>query len=361
MRILAIHNVGMADQAKESAVAIWRLWRPLEELKKHVDWTIDYQRTFIKDIEKYKDVSEFTDEEIDAAGANLGSYDIVFHSYHADAAADALMEAVKAKYGTKFVLDDDDNTFAIDPDNPFWVSMTDDHAFVMQRICRTAKYITTTTQNLKDHFEERTEVDAKITVIPNYMSEAYSDYMPDNGDKIVVGYFGGSSHYNDLHNTGFLPAMQRIMHEHKNVHFKCLGVPIDYYLPRKRFHQIEVAYGRQWADKLFPTLGYDIAVAPLVQTVFADGKSNIKWLESTRMGAAFISSHVGPYKDIPSFCGLTVENDEDEWYKALKTLIEDRERRLWFVQNAKTEVNKNWMLEDNWHKYKQLFEEIKND
>lgn len=358
MRILAIHNVGQADNSKESAVAIWRIWRPLEELKKHVDWTIDYQRTFIKDIEKYKGLEEFTKEEIEAAGKHLGTYDIVFHSYHADAAADALMEAVHHQYGTQFILDDDDNTFAIDPDNPFWGVMTDDHAFVMQRILRTARNITTTTDNLKEHFQRRSEVNADITVIPNYLSEAYKDYEPDNGDKIVIGYFGGSSHYNDMHDSGFLPALQRIMHENKSVYFKCIGVPIDYYLPRKRYLPTEVAYGRQWVTDLFPTLGFDIAVAPLIETIFAEGKSNIKWLESSRMGAAFIASNVGPYKTVPDDCALKVENNEDEWYKALKKLVEDEKLRKQLATNSKAELKKHWMLEDNWTKYKELFERV---
>ena len=360
MRILAIHNIGMKDNSKESAVAIWRIWRPLEELKKHVDWTIDYQRTFIKDIDKYKDMKEFTSEEVEAAGKHLGSYDIVFHSYHADAAADALCEAVTAKYGTKFILDDDDNTFAIDPDNPFWTQMTDDHAFIMQQICRYSKYITTTTDNLKDYFQARTKVDANITVIPNYMSESYKDYMPDNGDRIVIGYFGGSSHYNDLHDTGFLPALQKIMHEHRNVYFKCVGIPIDYYLPRKRILTSEVAYGRQWVTKLFPTLNFDIAVAPLVQTIFAEGKSNIKWLESSRMGAAFIRSNVGPYKPISDDQAIKVENNTTDWYNALKTLVEDKEKRLALVKASKQEIKANWMLEDNWSEYKDLFERVKS-
>jgi len=358
MRILAIHNIGLEDNSKESAVQIWRIWRPLEELKKHVDWTIDYQRSFIKDIDKYKNVEEFTDEEVEAAGKNLGSYDVVFHSYHADAAADALMEAVAARYGTKFILDDDDNTFAIDPDNPFWLTMTDDHAFTMQQICRYSKHIVTTTENLKDHFAKRSLVDADITVIPNYMSESYKDYTPDNGDKIVIGYFGGSSHYRDLHESGVLPAIQRIMHENKNVYFKCVSMPVDFYLPRKRTIVTDGAYGRQWVTDLFPTLNFDISIAPLLQTIFADGKSNIKWLESSRMGAAFVASNVGPYKEIPAGCASLVENTEDDWYKALKELVDNEQKRQALVKAAKADIKAHWMLEDNWQKYKQLFEEV---
>lgn len=360
MKILAVHNVGFEkDGGKESAVAIWRIWQPLEELKKHVDWQIDYQKTFIKDIEKYKDKSDFTTEEVEAAGKHLGSYDIVFHSYHADAAADALMSAVADKYGTKFVLDDDDNTFAIDPSNPFWVNMTHDHAFVMQQICRTAKYITTTTQNLKDHFTKRTQVDADITVLPNYITDRHKDYLPENGDKLVIGYFGGSAHYDDLHESGALQAIQKLMHEYKHVHFKCVGIPVDYYLPKKRMEIVDVAYGRKWADELFPTLNFDISIAPVLQTVFADGKSNIKWLESTRMGAAFVGSKVGPYKDLPKGTALTVENDSKAWYDALKSLIDDETKRRDMVKTAKAEVNTNWRMEDHWQAYRDLFKRLK--
>ena len=271
MRILAITNVGF-DEKKESAVQIWRIWRPLEELRKHVDWTIDYQRTFIKDIDKFKEFAEFTNEEVEAAGRHLGSYDIVFASYHADAGADALMTAVNARYGTKFILDDDDNTFAIDKENPFWANMTADHAHIMQIINRTSPYICTTTENLADVFRKRTECGATIYVIPNYIADSYQSPKPDNGDKLVIGYFGGSAHWIDFEETGILPALQRVMHDHKNVHFVSYGVPVTHYLPKARYNLKDVIYGRKFVTDLFPTMQFDIGIAPLRQTVFADGK-----------------------------------------------------------------------------------------
>lgn len=361
MKILAIHNVGFAEDGKESGVAIWRLWRPLEELKKHTNWQIDYQRTFIKDIDKYKDLSEFTTEEIEAAGKHLGSYDIVFSSYHADAAAHSLMGAVSKIYGTKFVLDDDDNTFAIEPENPFWSVMTHDHAFVMQRISRTSRYVCTTTQNLADVFKERTEVDAKIYVIPNYIPDTYQSPKPDNGDKIVIGYFGGSGHYIDFEETNIMPALERIMHEHKNVHFTSVGVPMTHYLPRARYHLRDVVYGRKFVTDLFPTMQFDIGLAPLRQTIFAEGKSNIKWQEYTRMGAAFIGSNVGPYKELKDATAIRVNNTEDEWYEALKSLVESKEKRQKLVKAAQKELQANWRLEDHWQAYKKMFEEIHKD
>lgn len=361
LKILAIHNIGFDPSDKESGVQIWRIWRPLEELKKHVDWQVDYQKTFIKDIEKYKDLSEFTEAEVEAAGKHLGSYDIVYCSYHADWAAHCLMMAVANRYGTKFILDDDDNTFAIEPENPFWVNMSHEKAFYMQRILRTSRYITTTTQNLADVFRARNEADAKIYVLPNYIPDTYQSPKPNNGDKLVIGYFGGSGHYIDFEQTGIVPALRRIMHEFKNVHFKSIGVPITEYLPRARYHLEDVIYGRKFVTEKFPTMQFDIGIAPLRQTIFADGKSNIKYQEYARMGAAFVASNVGPYKTTPKGAGLLVENTEDAWYAALKELVENKAKRQKLVETAQADVQANYRLEDHWQDYKKLFEEIAND
>jgi glycosyltransferase involved in cell wall biosynthesis len=360
LKILAIHNVGFDKSDKESGVHIWRIWRPLEELKKHVDWQIDYQKTFIKDIEKYKDLSEFTEAEVEAAGKHLGSYDIVFASYHADAAAHSLMGAVSKIYGTKFILDDDDNTFAIEEENPFWTTMSHDHAFIMQRVNRTSKYICTTTQNLADVFKARNEEDAKIYVIPNYIPDTYQSPKPDNGKDIVIGYFGGSGHWVDFEETGIVPALRRLMHDNKKVHFVSYGVPVTEYLPRGRYELKDVVYGRKFVTDLFPTMQFDIGVAPLRQTIFAEGKSNIKWQELTRMGAAFVGSNVGPYKSLKPGTGLLVENKEDAWYDALKSLVDDAEKRKTQVSKAQKELQ-NWRLEDHWQEYKKMFEEVAND
>lgn len=363
LKILAIHNVGFDEADKESGVHIWRIWRPLEELKKHVDWQIDYQKTFIKDIDEYKDLSEFAEAEVDAAGAHLGTYDIVFASCHVDFAAHCFMMAVSKRYGTKFIIDDDDNSFAIEPENPFWTRMTHEHVFYMQRIMRTSPYICTTNDNLAEVFKKRTECDAKIYTIPNYIPDTYKQTEPDNGDKIVIGYFGGSQHWIDLEATGVAEALQRVMHEHKNVHVKSIGVPIQTYLPRARYHLEDVKYGRKFVTELFPTMQFDIGLAPIRQSIFSDGKSNIKWQEYTRMGAAFVGSNTGPYKSLKPGTGLLVENTEEAWYKALKSVVEDAEKRRALVTAARKELAANWRLEDpkNWGKYKTMFEEIAND
>ena len=357
MKILAINSVGLTTPDKESMVDRWRIYHPLEELKKHVDWQIDYQKSIIPGIEKYKDKSEFTDEELEKAAKHLGSYDIIFTSYFASPTAFSLLHVVNERYGTKLIIDDDDDIFSIDPENPYWLKMGDNETFAMQRMIRLAPYISTTNQVLKDRYSERSEVNGRIFINPNYISDAYKQYDPKNEDKIVIGFFGGSAHYNDLHNTGVTQALARLMHKYKNVHFHTAGVPVNDYLPRKRYKVLEPSRGQDWYDKMFPSLNFDISIAPLEDTLFNQAKSNIKWQESTRMGASVVASNIGPFNDLTD-CATLVNNTEDDWYIALERLLDPLLRKKQ-VHNARIKLS-GMTLEKNWGQYKRMFEEVYN-
>lgn len=360
MKILAIHHIDGNRPKTESAIDIWRVWRPMEELKKHVDWQIDYQPTVIKDLEKYKTPKDFQKSGIEDAGRHLGQYDIIFSSYFTDPNSFALIHAVSKRYGTKFILDQDDDLFNVDRENPFWIAAGEQGASDLRQIARLSKYICTTTPILAKRLEDNSKVEAKVFTIPNYIADSYKHEPINNGDKIVIGYFGGASHYNDLHETGMLPALEKLMHKYKNVYFECVGQPVDHYLPTARVRYIDVAKGRKWIDELFPTLSFDIALGPLRQTLFSLSKSNIKWQESTRMGAAFIGSKVGPYGSLKEGTASLVDNTEESWFEALEKMVVDTIYRKKTLQNAQKELE-NWRLEDHWQEYQQMFEAVMRD
>lgn len=360
MKILGIHSI-WDDDEKMSAVDIWRVYAPLEELKKHVDWQIDYLPTFIEGVEKYKNTKEFTNEELEKAAEHLGQYDIVFSSYHPNPTAYVLMKVVKDKYGTEFVMDVDDDMFAVNPDNPFFQKVSHEGVFHMQRMIADNDWITTTTPRLAHEFRKRRDhKDDTVIVVPNYISDRYKPHSPNNMNKIVVGYFGGASHYLDLNETGVIPALERVMHENKRVEFQVVGQLSDKYTPKARTKHIDGKRGRKWYTELFPTLNFDISLAPIRDNQFNRCKSDIKWQESTRMGAAFIASDIGPYSELKhGERALLVNNTEEEWYKAIKRLVDDELYRKQLVMNSSVALADH-TLEKNWNKYKILFEKVRN-
>jgi hypothetical protein len=358
MKILAIHSVGWFDDVnKEAQKDLWRIYRPLKELEKHVDWQIDYQRTFIKDIDKYKDTKEFTDEELEKAAQHLGQYDIVFSSYIGDVTPFLLMQTVAKRYGTKLVLDFDDDVFSINPDNPFWNKMTDENAYFMQNMAKLTDNICVTTKVLADKFNDRREQPREsITVIPNMISDDYRGREFDNGDKIVVGYFGGSTHYRDLHESGAIQAVEKIMHKHKNVHFKLVNLPTAHYTPRGRTHYVDGIGGSGWVDKLHPTLDIDISLIPVIDNQFNAGKSNIKWQESTRGNMATICSNLEPYLSLPNTATVHVDNTQESWFEAIEHLLDEHKRTK--MLNCAQKHLSTYRLEDNWFMYQEMFKRV---
>lgn len=344
-----------------NTVLLWmagRVARPLEELAKHVDWQLDHQPTFIKGIEKYKNAKEFTEEEMEKAFDNICKYDIVFSSYHADPTAYSMLKVARDKHGVQFVMDVDDDMFSVNPDNPFWIKMTDEKCYWMQCMIRDNDWISTTTEDLAKVFRDRREHPGDtVFVNPNFLSKRHKA-NPFNNKDVVIGYFGGSSHYQDLHETGVAEALERLMNENKSVRFKAVGMPLDKYVPRGRYEFVDGKRGDGWMKELYPNLAMDIALAPLYDNIFNHGKSNIKWQEATRAGACVVASNIGPYRRLKPNVVSLVENNSDSWYKALKELVDSKERREARLAVAQEELEANWTLEKGWKQYKDMFERI---
>jgi hypothetical protein len=360
LRILAIHSANHPDQEKRSAVDAWRLGRPIAELRKHTDWHIDERQTVIPDLMKYANAKEFTPDELDRAFKDLTSYDVVISTYQSNPTIYTLLQVAQKRSNMQYILDCDDDMFAINPDNPVWLAVKDEHIYYMQRMIADCRWLNTTTEGLAKVFRTRRKGHHKdsVMVTPNYISDTYKEYDPDNGDKLMIGFFGGSSHYGDLHRTGCLEAIQRLMHNYKHIQFKSTGMVIDTYLPKARVIIGDAKKGDAWTDEIFPSLNLDIAIGPLEDNLFNAAKSNIKWQEATRAGAAFVASHVGPYKTLPKGTATTTGNSINAWYAALEPLVLDADKRRTQVQAARIALQKHYRLEDHWQAYKQLFETV---
>ena len=362
MKILAISSALNSDPEFQSQVDHWRIYRPIRELSKHVDWQIDHVPGVIPKYPENKDLPEFTEAEIEEGMENIKDYDVVFTSYHPDPTTFLLLQLARQKYGVQFVMDVDDDLFAIHPGNPYWLKNNHEQVYQMQRMIAHNPWIVTPSASLADRFRERRPEfkPESVFVIPNYIPEDYKHPGFDNGEKVVIGFMGGSSHYFDLHETGVLEAIQKLMHEHKNLHFRSIGMFTDTYLPKAR-NQFDLGVrGTPFITKTYPTMNFDIGIAPLVHDTFNAGKSNIKWQEYTRAHTATVASAFGPYADLKDgeTALLVKENTQDAWYSAIKRLLDDPELRARLVKNAQAELAKSWRLEDNWKFYKTLFETV---
>lgn len=363
MKILAITGLNPDKPNAVSPVGLWRIIRPLRELARHMpDWQVDEQETFIAGIEKYKSAEEFTNLELEQAAKTLGKYDIVYSTYFSNRTQYVLMKVVHDRYGTEFVLDMDDDYFNINPDNPVWLRLKQSEVEDVWRMVEDCAWMTTTCDRLAAtlrHHRPTKKADS-VGVTPNYITDAFVHPEFDNGDKVVVGYMGGTSHWADVHDSGFAKALAKITRAHKNVNVRAIAFPIDIPIAESRMSFVDPVSGLGYVTDVFPQFKCDIMVGPLLDNAFNLTKSNIKWQEATRAGAMFIASNIGPYHDtlVNGVNALLVPNTVRGWYDALEWAITQPEARKVVLQRAQESLAGYWRLEDHWPVYRDFFQHV---
>lgn len=358
MKILLAHSDKKLP-SRES-IDLWRIIRPFRELEKNVDWQIDRVSYLIPD-ELFDEESKVKTDELIKHMETLKDYDIIWTSYFPDAILFDVMGFMHLKYGTKFVLDIDDDLFNIPKHNNIWNSAGYQGVKDLQYMVTNSPYLVTSTEVLLDSYTNRRKHPTYL--LPNYIGDDFTHKPFDNGEKIVIGYSGSVTHKKDLFDTGFIDALQQIMHKYKNVHVGTVGVAIDAYLPKARYTHHNGKPGQAYIDEIFPNINCDIAVAPIVDDAFNRGRSNIKWLEATKIPAAFIGSNIPPYKGTVKNgkTGLLTDNSSEGWYEALETLILDKTLRKQLIKNAQKEVDTKWSIEKNWKVLKEIVQTIHDD
>lgn len=357
LKILITHS-DPSFKARES-IDLWRIIRPFAELAKHVDWQIDSQDYLIDhtliDVKNQVNTKKLVKEL-----ERIGTYDIVWTGYFPDAVLFDCMQFVQEKFGTKFVLDADDDFWNIPPSNPIWKQENMERNISEIQYCiANTPYLVTSCQNLHDHYASK-RPGLKTYTLPNFIG-GYKHKPFDNGDSVVISFFGGVSHKKDLENSGFLEALKLIMKKYSYVSAGSVGLELKLTGTLKKRYTFNPGIpGQQYVDNLWPAINADIAVAPLEYNVFNRRKTNIKWQETALIPAAFVGTDIPPYKGTvkDGVTGLLVRNSVEAWFNALESLVIDKKYRRQLAQNAKKEVEKNWSIENNWQVLKEIIEDI---
>lgn len=355
LRILLTHSDPKLP-ARES-IDLWRIIRPFAELEKHTDYQIDHQDYLINQ-DLFDKTNKVKAEDVAKEVQRLGEYDIVWTGYFPDAILFDTMIFVQEKFGTKFVLDVDDDFYNIPKTNPIWKQEdAEKNVSAIQYAIEQTPFLVTSCKNLYDWYSSKRE--NKTYILENYIG-GYKHRPFDNGKNVVISFFGGVSHKKDLENTGFTEALKQIMKKYPQVHAGSVGLELKLTGTLKKRYTFEPGIpGEQYVTKLWPSINADIAVAPLEDNIFNRRKTNIKWQETAMIPAAFVGSRIPPYfGTVNEKTGILVRSGVEFWYDALERLVLDEKLRKTLADNAKAEVEKNWSIETQWVKLKEIIEDI---
>ena len=151
--------------------------------------------------------------------------------------------------------------------------------------------------------------------------------LHSKSSRVRIVYGSGT----DTHNEDFIiasTAVIQILENFNNVDFVVYG----YLVLDERFNRFANRILRvpfvDAADYYRSLANYDIAIAPLTQTIFNDCKSNIKFIESALYKVPCVCSNLAEFRAIiqPGINGF-IANSDEEWYKALEALVLDSKLR----------------------------------
>lgn len=267
------------------------------------------------------------------------------------ALAEGLAESVR-RAGARLIYALDDNLLDLSPRRLPLVSPsepwpTEDHLWIVRFFLRHADGVLVTTQALR---ERLLEFNPNIAVIPQALDERLlvaGDAC--RGDplfrprKKIIGYMGTFTHDDDL--LMILPALRTVCQRHPHqIEIQIIGVVSQpdtlqalEDLPVRSVHpapeEAEYPLFMLWFTS---RVRWDIAISPLQDTPFNRGKSDIKFLDYSAIGAPGIYSAVPAYASTVrhGHTGWLAENDVDVWTEALETLLFDADLRAHLAQNA---------------------------
>ena len=173
-----------------------------------------------------------------------------------------------------------------------------------------------------------------------YSQIALKEVKKDD-NKITLAYLSGSITHNDDFKL-IMPSVVKVLKEYDNVYLQIVGL-LD--LPEEMSEVKDKVLTAPFMDwKELPKLirSIDINLAPLEDTIFNEAKSENKWTEAALVKIPTIASNVGAFKSQieDGKTGLLC-NNQKEWDKKLKQLIEDASLREELGNNAYEEVMNN--------------------
>lgn len=297
---------------------------------------------------------------------------VVFQALGTLASIEAMDFAVKENKA--IVVECDDFLNVVSPNNPGYVSWHPGN-LILHRATEQIKKADAMTVSTPQLAREYFPYQKNIYILPNFLSRQMWEDLPvtKKTDGIVrIGWAGGNAHVDDLRMIA--PVLEKIIKEFNGkVRFETMGMSKRelhgvfkmqefFDLCPKCGYQGEMQYmpGENLSDypQVLASYGWDIALAPIVDTSFNTSKSDLKLKEYSAVGFPMIASRVTPYIEAKANgCNVRLASTFKEWYNYIKELIVDAELRHKISKENKEWVKQYW-VDDNVKNYLDFYQEI---
>lgn len=251
---------------------------------------------------------------------------------------------------SKLVYELDDDPFAIEQHNPAFVAYG--NAVSQDSITHCIQVASLVTASTEPLAERMSKINPNVVVLRNRIDESMLEIERPKRDKLTIGWAGGASHTEDLKICAH--GLRKTLDHNPDVEAHFIGPDFTPLIRRPMRHT-------PWAEKTtdyYKLLDFDIGLAPLAPTVFAEAKSYIKALEYAALGIPVIASDVAPYRDfvIDGVTGWLVRRDH-EWAVRLREMVNDEAMRTEMGRKAK-DVARGYTIQKGWPEWEAAYKSI---
>lgn len=269
------------------------------------------------------------------------------------------------KLGKRVLYDLDDDIWQVAKDNPSQLvsnAMKDQYEGMIKEADAVITPSPVLAKKFKKYFKNK-----PVFICPNGIDpNLYQERPHDNEDTLKIGYMGAASHWKDLQLIGEVIAelnkkydflftiygltgepMEAAMYAYqKELQFNFQPEKNEYMKSALKFYD-QLKSTRYWhvpfmPPELHPNVlakcDLDIGIAPLEESEFNSGKSNIKFYEYASVGTLCVASDVKPYSEEVNY---RAKNTFKDWYNKLEKLIVDKELRAKVLNEQRQWVQKN--------------------
>ncbi len=247
--------------------------------------------------------------------------------------------------GKKVIIDFDDNFLHLNQGSTSRAVYTPEILADLKQLIGRADAVTVATEPLAQVYGE---LNPKIHIIPNCLPEKVFKLGRRATDKLIVGWQGGDSHYEDI--KSIRSALAAVVKD--NTELVLAGYDPGLFKnavfrPWVRFGPSLPHYG------LFDD--FAVGICPLTKSSFNDCKSDLKWLEYSSLGIPSVVSAAPPYRTVEHRRTGMVARNLADWERHLRELISDRALAREIGRAAQDYVQRERTIEVNIWRWQQVF------
>lgn len=239
---------------------------------------------------------------------------------------------LREMFGAKWVVDMDDNIYAVSKDNP---AQKDAKRLEknLETCFRLADGLTVSVPSLKELYSPYNK---NIFVQKNCINFNMWQKKPKKNHKgIRIGWEGAYGHKPDL--DMILPVIKRLQKDYKDIQFVTFGP--DFGFNNEHHNWVSL---REYPEAL-ATLDLDIAIAPLIDSNYNRCKSNVRLLENSALKYPIVASPTENQRNLP----VLYASNNYEWYMQLEKLILDKKLREEQGKKQYDFVKKHYDIKNN--------------